>query len=388
MRKDYLSKAVVGMPDSGIKDYFDVNNMKEGALSLGVGEPDFETPKHIRDAAIEALKDANTKYTDNRGTVELREELSKYMSKFGHGYDPADEILVTAGASEGIDLALRALLNPGDEVLVPQPSYVSYLPCVELCHGVPVIIDTKEENGFKLRASEIEEKITEHTKLLILPYPGNPTGVIMEKEDLEEIAEVIKKHDLFVLSDEIYAELTYEKQHVSISSLPRMYERTILINGFSKAFAMTGWRIGIAVGPRTIIKAMNKIHQYTIMSVGTVNQFAALEALTNPHRDEEIGEMKRQYNERRRVLVDGLRKIGLSVAEPEGAFYAFPCIKMTGLTSKEFCRRLLNEQQVAVIPGTSFGESGEGYIRCSYAYDIEKIKECLKRMDTFLEQFR
>lgn len=383
-----ISSIIEQMPDSGIKEYFDVNALGEDVLSLGVGEPDFSTADHIRQAAIDALNGAKTKYTDNRGTRELREEVACYLQKFHVTYDPKEEVLITAGASEGIDLALRAILNPGDEVLIIQPSYVSYLPCVEMCHGVPVVVETYEENGFKVQPEDIAKKVTDKTKAIILPYPGNPTGTILRKEDLEKIADIIVEKDLYVLSDEIYGELTYGCDHVSVASIPELRERTILITGFSKAFAMTGWRIGIAAAPCRIMAAMNKIHQYTIMSVGTVNQIAALEALTNPKRDAEIRAMRDSYDARRKVLVDGLRKIGLSVAEPEGAFYVFPNITSTGLSSQEYCDRLLKEQRVAVVPGNGFGACGEGFIRCSYAYDIDAIRECLRRMDAFQEQFR
>lgn len=387
MGRSYISEIVKNMPDSGIKDFFDVANTLPGALSLGVGEPDFVTAEHIRRVAIESLERAETKYTDNRGTVELRAAAAEYLEKFDLHYDRQDEILITVGASEGIDLALRALVNPGDEVLVVEPSYVSYIPCVELCQGVPVHLNMKEENRFRLTPQELEEAITEKTKILLLPFPSNPTGAIMEREDLEAIREIIIKHDIFVISDEIYAELTYGKQHVSIASLPGMKERCVVLNGFSKAFAMTGWRMGIAAGPKEVIFAMNKIHQFTIMSAGTTSQYAALEALTCPSRDEEIGIMREEYDKRRQLMVKGFRDMGLPVVEPEGAFYVFPSIKKTGLTSMEFCNRLLQEQKVAVIPGDAFGACGEGYIRCSYAYSQEKISACLARIARFMEQF-
>lgn len=375
------------MPDSGIKDFFDVANTFPGALSLGVGEPDFATPEHIRQAAAASLERAETKYTDNRGTVELRAAAAEYLEKFDLHYDRQDEVLITVGASEGIDLAMRALVDPGDEVLVVEPSYVSYIPCVELCQGVAVHLNMKEENSFRLTPGELEEAITEKTKVLLLPFPSNPTGAIMEQEDLEAIREIIIKHDIFVVSDEIYAELTYRKRHVSIAALPGMKERCVVLNGFSKAFAMTGWRMGIAAGPREVIFAMNKIHQFTIMSAGTTSQCGALEALTSPLRDEEIAAMRQEYDRRRSMMVEGFRSMGLAVVEPEGAFYVFPSIRKTGLTSMEFCSRLLEEQKVAVIPGNAFGASGEGYVRCSYAYSQEKIQACLKRMERFLEQF-
>ncbi len=387
MSRSYVSEIVKNMPDSGIKDFFDVANTMAGALSLGVGEPDFATAEHIREAAIESLKRAETKYTDNRGTVELRAAAAEYLEKFDLHYDRQDEVLITVGASEGIDLALRALVNPGDEVLVVEPSYVSYIPCVELCQGVPIHLNMKEENRFRLTPQELREAITDKTKVLLLPFPSNPTGAIMEREDLEAIREIIIEHDIFVISDEIYAELTYGKQHVSIAALPDMRERCVVLNGFSKAFAMTGWRMGIAAGPKEVICAMNKIHQFTIMSAGTTSQCAALEALTCPARDEEIEAMRQEYDRRRNLMVQGFRDMGLDVVEPEGAFYVFPSIKKTGLTSMEFCNRLLQEQKVAVIPGDAFGTCGEGYIRCSYAYSQEKIQACLERIGKFMEQF-
>ena len=385
--KSYISKIVKEMPDSGIKDFFDIANTMEGALSLGVGEPDFPTPEHVREAAIESVRRAETKYTDNRGTVELRAAVADYLETFDLHYDRADEILITMGASEGIDLALRTLVDPGDEVLVVEPAYVSYIPCVELCGGVPVSIPLQAKNNFRLTKEELEEKITDKTKVLLISFPNNPTGAIMEREDLEAIREVVIEHDIFVITDEIYAELTYGKKHVSIASLPDMYERCVVLNGFSKAFAMTGWRLGVAAGPQDVIFHMNKIHQFTTMSAGTTAQFAAFEALQSPVRDEEIAVMRQEYDERRHILVDGFREMGLSVVEPEGAFYVFPSIKETGLTSMEFCQRLLQEQKVAVIPGDAFGNCGEGYIRCSYAYSKDVIRECLKKIAVFVEQF-
>lgn len=385
--KSYLSKVVKEMPDSGIKDFFDIANTMEGALSLGVGEPDFPTPEHVREAAIASIKRGETKYTDNRGTVELRAASAEYLEKFGLHYDRENEILITMGASEGIDLALRALVDPGDEVLVVEPCYVSYIPCVELCGGIPVSIPLKAENKFRLTKKELEEKITDKTKVLLISFPNNPTGAIMEKEDLEAIREVVTAHDIFVITDEIYAELTYGKKHASIAALPDMYERCVVLNGFSKAFAMTGWRMGIAAGPAEVIFHMNKIHQFTTMSAGTTSQVAALEALTSPVRDEEIDVMRKEYDERRKIMVDGFRNMGLDVTEPEGAFYVFPSIKKTGLTSMEFCNRLLQEQKVAVIPGDAFGSCAEGYIRCSYAYSQDIIKKCLEKIAVFVSQF-
>lgn len=386
-KKSYLSKVVREMPDSGIKDFFDIANNMEGALSLGVGEPDFPTPEHVREAAIESIRRAETKYTDNRGTVELRRAAAEYLEKFDLHYDRENEILITMGASEGIDLALRSLVDPGDEVLVVEPAYVSYIPCVELCGGIPVSIPLKAENRFRLTKGELEEKITEKTKVLLISFPNNPTGAIMERKDLEEIREVLIAHDIFVITDEIYGELTYGKKHVSIASLPDMYERCVVLNGFSKAFAMTGWRMGIAAGPAEVIFHMNKIHQFTTMSAGTTSQFAALEALTSPVRDEEIEAMRQEYDRRRHLMVDGFRGMGLSVVEPEGAFYVYPSIKETGLSSMEFCSRLLQEQKVAVIPGNAFGSCGEGYIRCSYAYSQEMIAQCLERIAEFVKGF-
>ncbi len=385
--KSYLSKVVKEMPDSGIKDFFDIANTMEGALSLGVGEPDFPTPEHVREAAIASIKRGETKYTDNRGTVELRAAAAEYLEKFGLHYDRENEILITMGASEGIDLALRALVDPGDEVLVVEPCYVSYIPCVELCGGIPVSIPLKAENKFRLTKEELEEKITDKTKVLLISFPNNPTGAIMEKEDLEAIREVVTAHDIFVITDEIYAELTYGKKHASIAALPDMYERCVVLNGFSKAFAMTGWRMGIAAGPAEVIFHMNKTHEFTTMSAGTTSQVAALEALTSPVRDEEIDVMRKEYDERRKIMVDGFRNMGLDVTEPEGAFYVFPSIKKTGLTSMEFCNRLLQEQKVAVIPGDAFGSCAEGYIRCSYAYSQDIIKKCLEKIAVFVSQF-
>lgn len=386
-KKSYLSKVVREMPDSGIKDFFDIANNMEGALSLGVGEPDFPTPEHVREAAIESIRRAETKYTDNRGTMELRRAAAEYLEKFNLHYDRENEILITMGASEGIDLALRSLVDPSDEVLVAEPAYVSYIPCVELCGGIPVSIPLKAENRFRLTREELEEKITEKTKVLLISFPNNPTGAIMEKKDLEEIREVLIAHDIFVITDEIYGELTYGKKHVSIASLPDMYERCVVLNGFSKAFAMTGWRMGIAAGPAEVIFHMNKIHQFTTMSAGTTSQFAALEALTSPLRDEEIEVMRQEYDRRRHLMVEGFRKMGLSVVEPEGAFYVYPSIRETGLSSMEFCSCLLQEQKVAVIPGNAFGCCGEGYIRCSYAYSQEMITQCLERIAEFVKGF-
>lgn len=385
MRKSYISNIVKAMPDSGIKDFFDVANSLDGALSLGVGEPDFATPEYIRDVAIDSIRRADTKYTDNRGTAELRRAVAEYLEKFDLHYNGEDGILITMGASEGIDLALRTLVDPGDEVLVTEPCYVSYEPCVELCGGIPVAINTKESDGFRLTASGLMEKITDKTKVLMISFPNNPTGAIMEAEDLEEVAEIVKEHDIFVISDEIYAELTYGKKHVSIASLPGMAERTLVLNGFSKAFAMTGWRLGFAAGPKEVIFFMNKIHQFTTMSANTTSQYAAVHALNNPLREGLLGQMRDEYDKRRDIMVQGFLEMGLSLAVPEGAFYVFPSVSALGMGSQEFCSRLLEEQRVAVIPGDAFGACGEGYIRCSYAYSEEMITKCLQRIALFVK---
>ena len=384
-----LSKKIIGIEPSGIRKFFDIVSEMPDAISLGVGEPDFDTPWNVREEGIYTLEKGRTFYTSNAGLKELREEISRYVSrKYDLHYDPLHEIFVTVGGSEAIDVALRCMTDPGDEVLIPQPSYVSYLPCAVMADAVPVPIELKAENDFKLTKEQLLNSITDKTKILVLPYPNNPTGAIMTKEELEELVPVIIEKDLYVISDEIYAELTYGgKRHCSIGSLPGMKERTIVINGFSKAFAMTGWRMGIAAGPAEVIFHMNKIHQFTTMSAGTTSQYAALEALTSPVRDEEIDVMRREYDERRHLMVDGFRAMGLKVVEPEGAFYVFPSIKETGLTSMEFCRRLLQEQKVAVIPGDAFGSCGEGYIRCSYAYSKDVIKECLEKIAVFVAQF-
>ncbi len=385
MRKSYISNIVKVMPDSGIKDFFDVANSLDGALSLGVGEPDFATPEYIRDVAIDSIRRADTKYTDNRGTAELRRAVAEYWEKFDLHYNGEDGILITMGASEGIDLALRTLVDPGDEVLVTEPCYVSYEPCVELCGGIPVALNTKESDGFRLTASGLMEKITDKTKVLMISFPNNPTGAIMKAEDLEAVAEIVKEHDIFVISDEIYAELTYGKKHVSIASLPGMAERTLVLNGFSKAFAMTGWRLGFAAGPKEVIFFMNKIHQFTTMSANTTSQYAAVHALNNPLREGLLGQMRDEYDKRRDIMVQGFLEMGLSLAVPEGAFYVFPSVSALGMGSQEFCSRLLEEQRVAVIPGDAFGACGEGYIRCSYAYSEEMITKCLQRIALFVK---
>lgn len=387
MRKSYIAKNIQNMPSSGIRKFFDVANTMKGAISLGVGEPDFETPWHVREAAISSLEKGKTAYSANQGLPELREAISDYLfQRFSLKYNPKTELLVTVGASEGIDVALRALLDPGDEALVVEPSFVSYKPCVSMAGGVAVPIATKAENEFRLTANELKEKITSKTKLLMLPFPNNPTGAIMEKEDLEAIAKVVIEHDIFVLSDEIYAELTYGKNHVSIASLPGMAERTVVLNGFSKAFAMTGWRLGYAAGPEEIISQMNKIHQYLIMCAPTTSQYAGVEAMISPDRDEEIDVMRDAYDERRRVMVTTFRQMGLSCFEPRGAFYVFPSIKETGMKSEVFCEALLKDQKVAVVPGNAFGESGEGFVRCSYAYSIKSIRESLERIEKYVSK--
>ena len=383
----FLAENIKNMPSSGIRKFFDVANMMENAISLGVGEPDFETPWHIREAAISSLEKGHTSYSSNTGMLELREAVSDYLDeKYSTKYDPKTQIVITIGASEGIDIALRAIINPGDEVLVIEPSYVSYKPCVSMCGGVPVPVVTYEKNDFRVTPKEIESKITPKTKAIILPYPNNPTGGIMEIDDLAAISKVIIEHDLFVISDEIYSELTYGTKHVSIASLPGMYERTVVLNGFSKAFAMTGWRLGFACGPEEMIFNMNKIHQYIAMCAPTPSQYAGIEALTSEQREEDIAVMRDAYDERRRVMVDGFRQMGLSCFEPKGAFYVFPSIKKTGMTSDEFCEKLLFSEKVAVVPGTAFGECGEGFIRCSYAYSIENIERALYRIWSFVQK--
>lgn len=379
-----LSEKVINIKPSGIRKFFDVVSEMPDAISLGVGEPDFDTPWHVRDEGIYALEKGKTFYTSNAGLVELRQEICKYYRrKFQATYDPVHECLITVGGSEGIDLALRAMLNPGDEVIIPEPCYVSYLPCVELADGVPVQIALKAENEFRLTAEELEAAITDKTKIVILPFPNNPTGAIMEREDLEEIAEVIKKHDLYVMSDEIYAELTYKKKHVTIASLPDMRDRTIIINGFSKAYAMTGWRLGYALAPRVICEQMTKIHQFAIMCAPTNSQYAAIDAVRDGDKD--IERMVRAYDQRRNFLMQTFRDMNIECFEPFGAFYVFPCIKQFGMTSEEFAEKLLYQEKVAVVPGTAFGDCGEGYLRISYAYSIEELKEALGRIKHFIE---
>ncbi len=385
--RDPLAKKVVEIKPSGIRKFFDIVSEMKDAISLGVGEPDFDTPWHVRDEGIYALEKGRTFYTSNAGLKELREEIANYLKRSQDlVYHPLDQILVTVGGSEGIDMAIRAMCDPGDEVLIPQPSYVSYEPCAILAGATPVIIDLKAENEFRLTAKEIEDAVTEKSKILVLPFPNNPTGAIMEKSDLEAIAEVIIKHDLYVISDEIYAELTYKGKHVSIATIPGMQERTILINGFSKAYAMTGWRLGYACGPANIIAQMTKIHQFAIMCAPTTSQYAAVEAIKNG--DADIARMRESYNQRRRFLVNAFREMGIECFEPFGAFYVFPCIKEFGMTSDEFATRFLQEEKVAAVPGTAFGDSGEGFLRISYAYSLERLEEAMKRFARFVEKLR
>lgn len=382
-----LSKTIVDIKPSGIRKFFDIVSEMKDAISLGVGEPDFETPWHIRDEGIYSLERGRTFYTSNAGLIELREEIGRYLKRrYDLSYDAKTEMIVTVGGSEAIDIALRAMVDPGDEVLIPQPSYVSYEPCAVLAGAKPVIIELKHENQFRLTAQELEDAITDKTKILILPFPNNPTGAIMERQDLEAIAEVILKHDLFVLSDEIYSELCYTEKHVSIVNIEGMRERTILINGFSKSYAMTGWRLGYACGPKQIIEQMYKIHQFCIMCAPTTSQYAAIDALKNG--DEDVQMMREAYNQRRRYLVHAFQEMELECFEPFGAFYIFPCIREFGMTSDEFATRFLNEEKVAVVPGTAFGACGEGFIRISYAYSLEKLKIAMGKLEHFLGELR
>ena len=382
-----LNNTITDFQPSGIRKFFDIASTMSDVISLGVGEPDFDTPWHIRDEGIYALEKGRTFYTSNAGLKELRVEIANYMKRSQNlEYHPLDEILVTVGGSEGIDMALRAMCDPGDEVLIPQPSYVSYEPCAILTGAVPVMIDLKPENEFRLTAQEIEDAVTDKTKVIVLPFPNNPTGAIMEKSDLEAVAEVIIKHDLYVISDEIYGELTYKGKHISIATMPGMQERTILINGFSKAYAMTGWRLGYACGPSNIIAQMTKIHQFAIMCAPTTSQYAAIEAIKNG--DPDIARMRESYNMRRRFLLNAFREMGIECFEPYGAFYVFPCIKEFGMTSDEFATRFLREEKVAAVPGTAFGNSGEGYLRISYAYSLERLEEAMKRFAHFVETLR
>ncbi len=384
--RDPLNKTITEIKPSGIRKFFDIVHEMKDAISLGVGEPDFETPWHIREEGIYSLEKGKTYYTSNSGLKELREEICRYLKRrFNLTYEWSKEVIITIGGSEAIDIALRVMLDSGDEVLLPQPSYVSYEPCIIMAGGKPVIIELKDEDEFKLTADQIRNACTEKTKVLILPFPNNPTGSVMSREELAKIVDVIIEKDLFVLSDEIYAELTYGEKHTSIAEFPGMKERTIVINGFSKAFAMTGWRLGYAAGPEVIIKQMTKMHQFAIMCAPTTSQYAAIEALK--HGDPDIEMMTDAYDQRRRYLIHELRRMGLPTFEARGAFYVFPCIKGTGMTSEEFATNLLKEEKVAVVPGTAFGDSGEGYLRISYAYSIEKIKEALERIERFVKKY-
>lgn len=383
-----LSKVITEIQPSGIRKFFDIVTEMKDAISLGVGEPDFDTPWHVRDEGIYSMEKGRTFYTSNAGLKELKEEISSYLKrKYGLKYDPKDQIMVTVGGSEAIDIAMRAMLDPGDEVLIPQPSYVSYLPCAKLAGGVPVVIELKAENEFRLTREELLEAITPKTKLLVLPFPNNPTGAIMERKDLEALVDVIIANDLYVITDEIYSELTYgEDGHVSIASMPGMWDRTIYINGLSKSHAMTGWRLGYACGPDLILEQMLKIHQFAIMCAPTISQYAGVEALKNG--DEDVAVMREAYNERRRYVLHRFHQMGLECFEPFGAFYAFPCIKEFGMTSDEFALRFLQEEKVAVVPGTAFGACGEGFLRISYAYSLEELKKALGRLECFVNRLR
>ena len=382
-----LSKKVVEIKPSGIRKFFDIVNEMDDAISLGVGEPDFDTPWHIREEGIYSLERGRTFYTSNAGLKELKTEVAKYQHRrFGLEYDSVSEVMITIGGSEAIDGALRAMIDDGDEVILPQPSYVSYEPCIVLANGVPVIVELEERDSFKLTKEKLEAAITDKTKILIMPFPNNPTGAIMTKEDLEGIVELVIKHDLYVISDEIYSELTYGGNHVSIASFPGMKERTIVINGFSKSYAMTGWRLGYACGPKNILSQMLKIHQFAIMCAPTTSQYAAVEALKNG--DEDVEKMRTAYDQRRNFLMKAFKDMGLQCFEPFGAFYAFPCIKEFGMTSDEFATRLLKEEKLAVVPGTAFGDSGEGFLRISYAYSIDDLKEGLDRINRFITRLR
>ena len=383
--RDPLSKIMTDIKPSGIRKFFDIVSEMKDAISLGVGEPDFDTPWHIREEGIYSLERGRTFYTSNAGLKELKIEISNYLKrKINVEYDYNHEIMVTVGGSEAIDLAMRAMLDPGDEVLIPQPSYVSYVPCAQLIHAVPVIIELKEENEFRLTKQELLDAITDKTKMLVMPFPNNPTGAIMEKEDLEEIAKVCVEKDIFVLSDEIYSELTYKDKHVSIASMPGMKERTVVINGFSKSYAMTGWRLGYAAAPQVILEQMLKIHQFAIMCAPTTSQYAAVDALRNGDKD--VEKMCEAYNHRRRYLLYEFREMGLDCFEPYGAFYVFPSIKKFGMTSEEFATRLLEEEKVAVVPGTAFGDCGEGFLRISYAYSLENLKTPIVRVKDFVKR--
>lgn len=387
----WVNDTVRALPPSGIRKFFDIVTEIEGAISLGVGEPDFDTPWNVREAAIYAIEHGATHYTSNWGTLELRQAIADYMrSRFGLGYDPKKQILVTVGASEGIDLAMRTILAPGDEVLVPEPSYVSYYPCVVMAGGVPVGIKTGAHIDFRVEPKAVLDAVTPKTRAIILPFPNNPTGGVMERQHLEELAKVLRNLDIAVISDEIYCELTYTgARHVSIAEMEGMAERTVVLNGFSKSFAMTGWRLGYACGPEEVLAAMVKIHQYTMLCAPVMAQEAALEGLRQGLSDgfADVGIMQREYNRRRRYLVQALNKMGLSCFEPKGAFYVFPCIQASGMTSEEFCTRLLTEEKLAVVPGNAFGPSGEGFVRISYAYSLDKIKAALERLERFCKKY-
>lgn len=385
--KNPLADEVVKIKPSGIRKFFDIVSEMKDAISLGVGEPDFDTPWHIRDEGIYSLEKGRTFYTSNAGLMELRQEICNYLRRRVHvDYEPKKEVLITVGGSEAIDIAMRAMLNPGDEVIIPQPSYVSYEPCTILAGGKPVIVDLKAENEFRLTAQELLDAIMEKTKILVLPFPNNPTGAIMEREDLEAIAKICIEKDIYVMSDEIYAELTYKDDHVSIASFPGMRERTLLINGFSKAYAMTGWRLGYVCGPSVIIEQMTKIHQFAIMCAPTTSQYAAVEALRNG--DDDVKQMRESYDQRRRYLMHAFRQMGLECFEPYGAFYVFPCIREFGMTSEEFANRFLQEEKVAVVPGSAFGDSGEGFLRISYAYSLDKLKIAMGKLEHFVTRLR
>ncbi len=382
-----MSERIQGVQPSGIRRFFDILEEMKDAISLGVGEPDFVTPWHIRDAGIYSLEKGRTKYTSNAGLAELRREIASYQERrFGLHYDFASQIIVTVGGSEGIDLAIRCLVNPGDEVIVPVPSFVCYGPLISMAGGTPVLVETRAEDEFRLTPELLKSAITPRTKAVVLPFPNNPTGAVMGREDLEKVAEILRGTEIMVISDEIYAELTYDMRHTSIASLPGMYERTVVVNGFSKSHAMTGWRMGYLCGPAPIVKQMLKLHQFGIMSAPTTSQYAAIEAMRNGDRD--IERMREEYDGRRRYLLEGLRRIGLSCFEPKGAFYVFPDIRSTGLTSDAFCERFLMEERVAVISGSAFGPGGEGFIRCCYAASMKDIAEALTRMDNFLTNLR
>ena len=383
--RDAVSGKVKQIKPSGIRKFFDIVSEMDDAISLGVGEPDFDTPWHIREEGIYSLEKGRTFYTSNAGLSELKIEISKYLDRrFDLKYDPSDEIMITVGGSEAIDGALRAMLDAGDEVILPQPSYVSYEPCIVLADGVPVIVELKEENDFKLTREQLEKAVTDKTKILIMPFPNNPTGAIMTKEELQPIVDFVIEHDLFVISDEIYSELTYSGNHVSIGAFPGMKERTIVINGFSKSYAMTGWRLGYACGPQVILKQILKIHQFAIMCAPTTSQYAAIEALR--HGDDDVEKMRDEYDRRRRFLLNAFEEMGIECFEPYGAFYMFPSIKKFGMSSDEFATRLLKEEKIAVVPGTAFGDCGEGFLRISYAYSIDDLKAALERIGRFIEK--